>query len=29
MAQVPEGGLPYIEELEGLDSPIEAVGQEV
>jgi antitoxin component of MazEF toxin-antitoxin module len=29
MAQVPEGGLPSIEELEGLDSPIKPVGREV
>lgn len=27
--QVPEGGLPSIEELEGLDSPIEPIGREV
>lgn len=29
MAKVPEGGLPSIEELEGLSSPIEPVGREV
>ncbi|WP_127556698.1 AbrB/MazE/SpoVT family DNA-binding domain-containing protein [Saccharospirillum alexandrii] len=29
MANVPEGGLPSVEELIGLSSPIKAVGREV
>lgn len=29
VAKVPEGGLPSIEDLEGLSSPIETVGREV
>lgn len=29
MANVPEGGLPSIEELAGLSSPIKAVGREI